>query len=169
VPRIRIAVVGVASLCILGVVSVWAEEPSSTQLAQKYWRAFLDGDAAELGKCYAPRVRLKGGSELLKSDYGLNVTGDRKQDLEFDREQVVKAYRVLFDRIGKAVWVERGKKLRDCRMTFITQVDDSKLFEQFGCQPTDLLVQVHTSPDDLYFAIRQDMTGQWWVVAEAFD
>lgn len=168
-PRIRIAIVGLATLGAIGVVAAWAEEPSSTQLAQKYWRAFLDGDSAALGKCYAPRVLIKGGSELLKSDYGLNVTGDRKQDLEFDRDQVVKAYQVLFDRIGKAIWVERGKKLRDCRMSFITQVDNNKLFEQFRCQPSDLLVQVHTSPNDLYFAVRQDMTGQWWVVAEAFD
>ncbi|MBL9122081.1 MAG: hypothetical protein JNG90_00505 [Planctomycetaceae bacterium] len=167
--RIRIAAWIAASGCLIGVIAARAGEPSSTQIAQKYWHAFLDGNAAELGKCYAPRVMLKAGSELLKSDYGLNVTGDRKQDLEFDREQVIKAYRLLFERIGKSVWIERGKRLRDCRMTFVTQMDNPPLFEQFRCQPADLLVQVHTSPDDLYFAIRQDTAGHWWVVAECFD
>ena len=146
-----------------------AEEATSTQLARKFWRAFLDGDSATMGKCYAPRVTLKAGSELLKSEYGLNITGERKQDLDFDRDSLVKAYRALFQRTGKAKWAERGKRLRECEMAFITAADGNKLFELFRCQPSDLLVQVRTEPNELFFSIRQDAAGQWWVVAEAFD
>lgn len=154
---------------IAGVTGVLAEEATSTQLARKFWLAFLEGDAATMGECYAPRVTLKSGSELLKSEYGLNLTSERRQDIDFDRAAIVKAYKVLFQRTGKAKWAERGKRLRDCQMTFITAADNNPLFEQFRCQHGDLLVQVRTEPNQLYFSIRQDPAGQWWVVAEAFD
>jgi hypothetical protein len=169
VRRIRNAALATGLVLLFSIVTVLAEESTSTQLAQTFWRAFLDGNAAAMGKCYAPRVTLKSGSELLKSEYGLNVSGNRKQDLDFDREQIARAYRVLFERIGKTKWADHGKRLRDCRMTYITQADNSKHFEMFRCQPQDLLVQIHTSPVDLFFAIRQDPQGQWWVVGEAFD
>lgn len=167
--RIRPAAAIFALISLVAIVHAVAEEATSTQLARTFWHAFLEGDSAVMGKCYAPRVTLKGGSELLKSDYGLNVSGERKQDLDFDRDQIVKAYDAMFQRTGKAKWAEHGKRLRDSRMTFITSADNNKLFELFRCQGSDLLVQVHTEPNELFFSIRQDAAGKWWVVAEAFD
>lgn len=166
---IRYAAPAAVLVLLISIVHALALENTSTQVAQAFWRAFLSGDAAAMGQCYAPRVTLKAGSELLKSEYGLNVTGNRKQDLDFDREQIVKGYKALFERTGKTKWAEQGKRLRDCRMTYITSADNNKYFELFRCQPQDLLVQVHTNPHELFFAIRQDSQGKWWVVAEAFD
>lgn len=146
-----------------------AEEQTSTRIATAFWNAFLDGDSDTMGKHYAPQVTLKAGSELLKPDYTVNDGGDRARDLTTDAKTVVRGYQIMFQRVGKQKWKESGQKLRKVQMSFISAADNSRYFAMFGAMPGDLLVQIHTEPEPLFFLLRQNEKQRWQVVAEAFD
>lgn len=146
-----------------------AQEKTSTEIASAFWNAFLDGNADEMGKHYAPHVTIKAGSELLKPDYSINDSGDRTRDRIVDAKSVVRGYHVMFQRVGKQKWKESGHKLRKVQMSFISAADNNRYFALFQAQPGDLLVQVHTEPEPLFFLLRQDEQRRWRVVAEAFD
>lgn len=161
----------VAALTIHGLCAgpAIAEEKTSSDVASAFWKAFLDGDPDEMGKHYAPRVTLKAGSELLKSEYTINATGDRGKDLTVDRKTVLRGYRVMFGRVGKEKWIESGQKLRTVQLSFISAADNNRYFALFNASPGELLVQVHTEPEPLFFLLQQDDKRRWQVVAEAFD
>lgn len=156
-------------LSALVAVELRANEPTSSDVAHAFWQAFLDGNADEMGKHYAPHITLKAGSELLKPDYGLNDSGDRSRDLIVDQKSIVRGYHVMFQRVGKQKWKESGQKLRNVQLSFISAADQNRYFAMFGAQPGDRLVRVHTDPDPLFFLLRQDEQRRWRVVAEAFD
>lgn len=146
-----------------------AEEPTSTQVAQEFWNAFLNADPDGMGKHYGNRVTLKAGSELLKPEYTINDNGDRNHDVAVDRKQAIRGYQVMFQRAGKQKWIESGQRLRNAQMTFISASDGNKYFALFKASPGELLVQVHTEPEPLFFLLQQDNQHRWKVVAEAFD
>ncbi|MGD9644737.1 MAG: hypothetical protein AB7U73_03435 [Pirellulales bacterium] len=148
---------------------VQAAEATSTEVAQSFWGAFLDADPGRMAKHYAPRVTLKAGSELLKPDYGLNASGDQGKDLVVDRRDLQRGYEQMFKRVGREKWVASSQKLRDVKLTYISAVDANKYFALFQAVAGELLVQVHTDPDPLFFLMRQDERGRWSIVAEAFD
>jgi hypothetical protein len=146
-----------------------AAEATSTEVAQSFWGAFLDADSARMAEHYASHVTLKAGSELLKADYGLNAGGDRGQDLVVDRRDLQHGYEQLFKRVGRDKWIASSQKLRDVKLTYISAADANKYFALFQAAAGELLVQVHTEPDPLFFLMRQDKRGRWSIVAEAFD
>ena len=115
------------------------------------------------------RVTLKAGSELLKAEYTINDSGERGSDLTVDRKTVIRGYRVMFGKVGKAKWIESGKKLRNVQLSFISAADKNKYFAMFKASPGELLVQVHTDPEPLFFLLQQNEKHRWQVVAEAFD
>jgi hypothetical protein len=145
------------------------QEKTSTEVALAFWNAFLDANPDEMGKYYAPRVTLKAGSELLKSEYTINDSGDRGKDVTVDRKVVIRGYRVMFARVGKEKWIESSRKLRNVQMSFISAADNNKYFAMFKASPGELLVQIHTQPEPLFFLLQQDGARNWQVVAEAFD
>ncbi|MBX9790455.1 MAG: hypothetical protein K2Y37_16165 [Pirellulales bacterium] len=144
-------------------------EATSTDVAQSFWGSFLDGDAAAMARHYAPQVTLKAGSELLKADYGVNASGDRGKDLVVDRRDLQRGYEQMFKRVGREKWVASSQRLRDVKLTYISAADANKYFALFQAAAGELLVQVHTEPDPLFFLLRQDKHGRWSIVAEAFD
>jgi hypothetical protein len=146
-----------------------ADEATSTEIAQSFWAAFLDADVARMGKHYAPHVKLKAGSELLKAEYGLNRSGDLGKDLIVDRRELQRGYDLMFKRVGREKWIASSQKLRDVKVTYISAADANKYFALFQAVAGELLVQVHTEPDPLFFLMRQDKQGRWSIVAEAFD
>lgn len=146
-----------------------ADEKSSADVALAFWNAFLSADADEMGKYYAPRVTLKAGSELLKPEYTINQSGERGKDLTVDRKTVLRGYRVMFGRVGREKWVESAKKLRNVQLSFIAASDNNKYFAMFQASPGELLVQIHTEPEPLFFLLQQNEKHHWQVVAEAFD
>lgn len=158
----------VAVLVLFGAIVV-AEEKSSNDVALMFWNAFLDGNADEMGKHYAHRVTLKAGSELLKSEYAINESGQRDKDLAVDRKQVIHGYRTMFNKVGKAKWIESGKKLRNAQVTCISAADNNKYFAMFKASAGEILVQIHTDPEPIFFLLQQDEHHRWVVVAEAFD
>lgn len=161
------------SVCV--VVLAWstatrgAEQSTSTQVAHAFWNAFLSANAEEMGQHYAPRVTIKAGSELLKRDYALSPAGERNKDLVTDRRAVIRAYQTMFERVGKAQWTDSSQKLRQVELSFISAADNNRYFALFQCHPSQMLVQVETQPEPLYFVLEQDGQQRWQVVAEAFD
>ena len=149
--------------------SARADEATSTEIAQSFWAAFLDADVAAMSRHYAPRVTLKAGSELLKVEYGLNAGGDLGKDLVVDRRDLQRGYDQMFKRVGREKWIASSQKLRDVKLTYISAADANKYFALFQAVAGELLVQVHTEPDPLFFLMRQDKQGRWSIVAEAFD
>ena len=159
------------ALLMIACQPVFAEEKekTSTDVAIAFWNAFLMADADEMGRHYAPRVTLKAGSELLKPEYTINDGGQRANDLTVDRKTVIRGYRVMFGKVGKDKWIESAKKLHNVQLSYISASDNNKYFAMFKASPGELLVQVHTDPEPLFFLLQQDEHHHWVVVAEAFD
>jgi hypothetical protein len=119
---------------------------------------------------YASKVLVRGGSELLRTKWGLNPGGDGSNDLELDRDKLLDGYARLIagagNRWGK-VWTrildEKG------RIAISKAKEDDAPFA--GVRKGDFVVRVvpGESDDTYHYVLRADAKGHWRVVLEATD
>lgn len=141
------------------------------QRAKEFLTTLKKGDAKGLKGFYAPKVLVKGGSELLKAQWGLNPGGDRSKDLEVERDKLLEGYAKLFAQVGNKwsdVWA-RILKEEAGRVTFSKAMKDDEPFG--GVKKDDVVVRVSTGvgDDTFHYVLRADAQGQWWIVVESAD
>jgi hypothetical protein len=82
--------------------SSYALEPADA--ANEFWSVLVKGDVEALEKHYADEVLLKAGSELLKSQWGINPSGERDKDRKVPRADLMKGYKALIAKVGVEKW-----------------------------------------------------------------
>ncbi|MCI0637945.1 MAG: hypothetical protein L0Y72_23780 [Gemmataceae bacterium] len=163
-------VLGLLSVFTLAASAQEEQETKAKKRAALFLGALGKGDTKALRDCYAPKVLVKGGSELLREKWGLNPDGDPQKDLELDRDKLLEGYMKLIAKAGdrwSTVWSRILKE--EGRITFSNAKEANAPFG--GVKKGDLVVTVvpGDSDDRFVYVLRADAKGQWWVVVEGAD
>jgi len=140
----------------------------AVQHAKQFWAAVARADTKAMQVCYAEKVTLKAGSELLKQQWEIPKAGDRDKDLLVERVDLIAGYRRMIERLGKDRWTALFSKIDLERVEFrFAKTADRKS----GAEKGDLTMTVFTGPGDdaLFFFFRHGEKEGWRVVAEATD
>jgi hypothetical protein len=151
----------------LGSSPIWKERARlpAGNVTEAFWNALVSGDIQQMEKHYAAEVTIRKGSEFLKKVWGINPSGDQSKDLVVKREDLMKAYNRLIDRVGVEDWQKSLKSIPKKRRKAQTLDDGSILFH------IDLDEDSKKTNDDvLEFKFKQnDAKTDWEVTSEFSD
>lgn len=129
-----------------------------------YWAALAGARFDELTRYYAKKVRLRRGSELLGTRFGISPHGRRKA-VVVSRDKLIEAYKKLTNGVTRR-WTKHLSRVKPDKFTFIRTKE-----APMGGRPGDLFVMVATGPgdDSVFYVWREGKDGKWWLVEEQAD
>lgn len=144
----------------------YADEPTTVvaneaiTVAKNFWNVFVQADMALLEEQYADEIILKAGSEFLKKQWGINESDDRTKDKTVSREDLMKAYSVMFAKIGEKKWKKVFGSIAEENITAKTLENKHVI----------LIIKIGKGDDQFEFelAFNEDK-AKWQVVAEQTD
>jgi len=157
-------------LSLLGLGAAAGEaDPAGMKAAKDFWAAVAKADTEQMARLYAPKVLVKAGSELLKKQWGINDSGDRDKDLALQRDQLLKGYAVMIEKVGAEKWTRIFSEIKPEAIHISAVEADGKPFQPAQRGDVVLRVSTGTGDDTLAYLLRRVDGGAWQVVAEAAD
>ena len=131
-----------------------------SNVTDKFWSVFVQGNIEQLQEFYSDKVNLKPGSELLKPQWGLAKKGDRATGKILSKPELMRGYTTLISKLGKGKWSNVFGSIKKDKISSKT-IDNSKT-----------ILTVLTGPGDDYiefeFALNASK-NKWEVVSEYTD
>lgn len=124
----------------------------------KFWEALSRGDISEFSNFYADEVWLLGGSELLKNEWGLNLSGDSSKDLLLKKSEILNGYKQMIDLLGKDKWVEISSRISPAKISF-SSAKESK-FQNENIEEEDIIMQVPTNSQNVLLFVLRPINNQ---------